>query len=88
MEKRGKQVLEHAKPLLAQVVCLGADGQPMGSMSGLFYLGGGHDPLVLTVAHVIGWAGAVRYLATFNGEDGAPATFGAVEGGRSPPRRV
>lgn len=70
MEKRSKQMAERNQSLLVHVTCIGPDGQNVGYMNGVFYLGGGQEPLVLTTAHVQGWGGAIAYQAFFKDEAG------------------
>lgn len=69
-EKRGKQILERNKSLLVNLICVGPDGKRVGRGNGVFYLGGGQKPLVLTCGHLIGLGGAVGYLAQFYTEAG------------------
>lgn len=73
-EKRSKQLLARAKSLLVQLICLDENGTRVGALNGTFYLGGGQEPLVLTTAHVLGWGGAVKYVAAFTSEDNVPHT--------------
>jgi hypothetical protein len=91
-EKRGKQIAERTRSLLVHVACISPDGQCVGYLNGLFYLGGGQEPLVLTCAHVLGWGGAATYEAHFCDEagstyDGLPLQLlkaGAVVPGQQP----
>lgn len=70
-ERRSKQLAERARLLMVHVACIAAGGEHVGYLNGVFYLGGGQDPLVLTTGHVLGWGGAVAYEAFFRDEDGS-----------------
>lgn len=71
-EKRSKQLADLNRSLLVHVTCVGEDGNAVGNMNGLFYLGGGQESFVLTTAHVLGWGGATNYHAYFCDEAGTP----------------
>lgn len=76
METRSKQLLARANSLLVQLICMNAVDKRVGTFNGVFYLGGGQDPLILTTAHVLGWGGAVKYQAAFSSEDNTAHTIG------------
>jgi len=62
-EKRGKQLLQRAQNLVPQLLGYDAEGKVVVTLNGVFYLGDGQAPLVLTTAHIIGWGGAETYKA-------------------------
>mmetsp|Transcript_8089 Transcript_8089/g.23205 ORF Transcript_8089/g.23205 Transcript_8089/m.23205 type:complete len:244 (-) Transcript_8089:145-876(-) len=69
-EKRGKQLLQRAQHLVPQLLGYDAKGKVTITLNGVFYLGGGQDPFVLTTAHIIDWGGAETYKARVNTEGG------------------
>ena len=75
-EKRGKHMIERSKSLLVHMVCMDPHDEIVGNFNGLFYLGGGQDPLVLTIAHMICFNGATKYMAAFYAEDGTTHMLG------------
>jgi len=69
-EKRGKQLLQRAQNLVPQLLAYDAEGKVTCTLNGVFYLGGGQDPCVLTTAHIIGRGGAETYKARVSTEGG------------------